>query len=413
MWNPASWRPTAIADKALIAAAAVLFGVGGLLMTSNGASSAVLGQAGSAPLAITSAIPGKCLDDSQRRTGAGNKVDLFTCNGSAAQFWVLDSDTVQLAGECMSTAGVKVVLESCNGRAAQKWAFRTGEVVNLATGKCLDDPHFSTTNGIQLELWRCHGSANQAWHKKALNWIISTDAVGRLNAAGAGSTLITTAFHNPYAYVVGSAPSGYGVPTADYKSYAALASAFRRHVLPGKYKAILYDNEDWYLTPKAERQDPTRYEQLVANLVHKHHMSYIAAPAQDIVRASGHLVNGSVPDTYLARDIAGHAAAHADVIDIQAQFMEGNLGEFSRFVGTAVRQARNANPHVKMLVGLSTGPDGKQVTGRQIYAAYAAVWPLVDGYWLNIPGHSSACPHCGKPRPDVALYLLHKIYGDR
>jgi hypothetical protein len=120
-----------------------------------------------------------------------------------------------------------------------------------------------------------------------------------------------------------------------------------------------------------------------------------------------------VAEAYLARDIAGHAAAHADVIDIQVQFMEDNLGRFSRFVSTAARHARKANPHGKMLVGLSTGPDGKQVSGQQVYAAYAAAWPLVDGYWLSIPGQSMACPHCGTPRPQVALYLLRKIYGNQ
>jgi hypothetical protein len=33
--------------------------------------------------------------------------------------------------------------------------------VGAASGKCIDDPNSSTTNGTQLEIWTCHGSSNQ------------------------------------------------------------------------------------------------------------------------------------------------------------------------------------------------------------------------------------------------------------
>ena len=34
---------------------------------------------------------------------------------------------------------------------------------NPASGRCLDDPGFSTTDGTQLHLWDCHGGSNQKW----------------------------------------------------------------------------------------------------------------------------------------------------------------------------------------------------------------------------------------------------------
>jgi hypothetical protein len=52
---------------------------------------------------------------------------------------------------------------TCNGGANQQWQAENGEVVNPASGKCLDDPASNTTNGTQLILYTCNGGANQHW----------------------------------------------------------------------------------------------------------------------------------------------------------------------------------------------------------------------------------------------------------
>jgi hypothetical protein len=31
------------------------------------------------------------------------------------------------------------------------------------SGRCLDDPGSSTTNGTKVDLWDCNGGANQQW----------------------------------------------------------------------------------------------------------------------------------------------------------------------------------------------------------------------------------------------------------
>jgi hypothetical protein len=43
------------------------------------------------------------------------------------------------------------------------WLAVNGELVNPASGKCLDDPAFNTTEGTQLDLWTCNGGSNQQW----------------------------------------------------------------------------------------------------------------------------------------------------------------------------------------------------------------------------------------------------------
>ena len=52
----------------------------------------------------------------------------------------------------------------CNGGANQQWQAVNGQLVNPATGKCLDDPASITTNGTQLQIWSCSGAANQQRH---------------------------------------------------------------------------------------------------------------------------------------------------------------------------------------------------------------------------------------------------------
>ena len=37
-------------------------------------------------------------------------------------------------------------------------------IVNAASGKVLDDPNFSTTNGAAIDQWQLNGGANQRWN---------------------------------------------------------------------------------------------------------------------------------------------------------------------------------------------------------------------------------------------------------
>src|SRR5438094_10470866 len=61
-----------------------------------------------------------------------------------------------------STNGAAVQLYDCNGTAAQQWTVGTDGTIR-ALGKCLDVTGQSTANGATLQLWDCAGSANQQW----------------------------------------------------------------------------------------------------------------------------------------------------------------------------------------------------------------------------------------------------------
>ncbi|MFD1048476.1 ricin-type beta-trefoil lectin domain protein, partial [Kibdelosporangium lantanae] len=115
-------------------------------------------------------IAGKCLDVAGANPANGTKVDIYTCNGTAAQQWTVSSGTVQALGKCLdiaaagTTNGTKVQLYDCNGTGAQQWTHNAqNEFVNPASGKCLDVTGQSSTDGTQLQIWSCTGTPNQLW----------------------------------------------------------------------------------------------------------------------------------------------------------------------------------------------------------------------------------------------------------
>ena len=111
-----------------------------------------------------------CVDDNGDSATNGTHVQMYQCNGSAAQAWTLETNgTIEINGKCMditgaSTANGALIEEwTCNGGANQQWLPVNGTLVNPVSGKCLDDPAFNTANGTQLDLWTCNGGSNQQW----------------------------------------------------------------------------------------------------------------------------------------------------------------------------------------------------------------------------------------------------------
>jgi beta-glucanase (GH16 family) len=116
-------------------------------------------------------VGGKCVDVAGASPANGTPIQLWDCNGTAAQQWTVNADgSIRALGKCMdvtggSTAdGAKVQLYDCNGTGAQRWTV-TGarDIVNIAANKCLDATNNSSANGTRLQIWSCTGGANQKW----------------------------------------------------------------------------------------------------------------------------------------------------------------------------------------------------------------------------------------------------------
>lgn len=92
------------------------FDVQGLRLLASGAG-AVL-----APQGKVTGIGSKCLDVKGGKAANGTQIQLYTCNGSAAQSWILGKDgTLRALGKCLDDArnaganGDKISLYDCNG----------------------------------------------------------------------------------------------------------------------------------------------------------------------------------------------------------------------------------------------------------------------------------------------------------
>jgi hypothetical protein len=120
---------------------------------------------------IEGSYSGRCVDVNSGFRTNGTPIQLWDCNGTAAQGWTVGSDqTLQALGKCMDVNGGSVAngtavqLWDCNGTGAQKWVVGTGgTLVNPQSGRCLDATDFGTTNGTRLQIWDCYASTNQVW----------------------------------------------------------------------------------------------------------------------------------------------------------------------------------------------------------------------------------------------------------
>jgi chitinase len=113
---------------------------------------------------------GKCVDVAAANPANGTAVQLYTCNGTAAQNWTHTGNTFRALGKCLDVAaagtanGTVVQIYDCNGTNAQNWT--TGpnnRLVNTGSGKCLDATGVSSADGTRLQIWTCTGAANQSW----------------------------------------------------------------------------------------------------------------------------------------------------------------------------------------------------------------------------------------------------------
>ncbi|MFI9816410.1 ricin-type beta-trefoil lectin domain protein [Saccharothrix variisporea] len=116
-------------------------------------------------------LAGKCVDVAGAGTANGTAVQLYTCNGTAAQSWTRGSDgTLRALGKCLDIAGPSSAdgtvthLWDCHTGSSQKWAQdSSGRLVNQYSGKCLDVTDNNSADGTRLQIWTCTTGANQKW----------------------------------------------------------------------------------------------------------------------------------------------------------------------------------------------------------------------------------------------------------
>ncbi len=125
--------------------------------------------------------PNLRLDDEGAKTTAGNGIDVYTANNTAAQNWAASDNGVvpsgyynfaTLGAYCLTASGTAsnsvVVLDSCVGSSAQAWeAVKSGSyyIFHPAnnTGNCLDVRGAGTASGTVVDVYTCNGTEAQNW----------------------------------------------------------------------------------------------------------------------------------------------------------------------------------------------------------------------------------------------------------
>jgi glucosylceramidase len=113
---------------------------------------------------------GKCVDVAGANSANGTAIQLYTCNGSAAQQWTVNANgTLSALGKCMDVKdvgtanGTGIQLWDCAGGTNQQWTASGGGLVAANSGRCLDAIGPSSADGTLLQIWDCTGAANQQW----------------------------------------------------------------------------------------------------------------------------------------------------------------------------------------------------------------------------------------------------------
>ncbi|MEV1061744.1 ricin-type beta-trefoil lectin domain protein [Streptomyces sp. NPDC050263] len=123
-------------------------------------------------------LANKCLDLAGALTTAGTPIQLYTCNGSKAQKFRIDSASatdpstgaLKILGKCVvpkdagTANGTLVVIADCTGAAGQQWtATATGTLKHVSSGKCLDVPSSNSADSTDLQLYTCNSTTAQSW----------------------------------------------------------------------------------------------------------------------------------------------------------------------------------------------------------------------------------------------------------
>ncbi|MFE5944193.1 ricin-type beta-trefoil lectin domain protein [Streptomyces sp. NPDC056480] len=116
---------------------------------------------------------GKCLEAQGGATANGTPVQVYTCNGSAAQQWRMEGDDHGLhlrnakSMSCLdvsnnsSAVGAKIQIYTCNSSAAQTWEYTpraTTQLKGVGSGKCLNFPTYDLGKDALLATCAVAGS---------------------------------------------------------------------------------------------------------------------------------------------------------------------------------------------------------------------------------------------------------------
>jgi len=86
-----------------------------------------------------------------------------------------------------TTNGTQLQLWDCSGQTNQSWTYTASRQLMVFGTKCLDAANHGTTNGTQVIIWDCSGQTNQQWNVNANGTITGVQSNLCLDATGRGT----------------------------------------------------------------------------------------------------------------------------------------------------------------------------------------------------------------------------------
>jgi hypothetical protein len=155
---------------------------------------------------ITAAIDGSTVGSASDHTWATGQIGYATSQGETAQFDNLSitpgsggtgGTTTAIvgvgSGRCVDvpgatqTNGTQVQLWDCNGGSNQQWTHTSANELRVYGGDCLDANGQGTAPGTKVDIWTCDGGPNQKWNLNADGTITGVQSGLCLDASGAGT----------------------------------------------------------------------------------------------------------------------------------------------------------------------------------------------------------------------------------
>nr|WP_107054650.1 glycoside hydrolase [Streptomyces sp. NRRL WC-3725] len=160
-------RTSADENWAKVAKPSVAGGTVSATLAARSITTYVFDRKGHGSSALTGALvgeqSGKCL------TADASGATITGCTGAAGQSWSYDARGTLKGANGYLTAGSSGLTASAaySGDGTQRWLLNAdGQIVNEASGKCLDVSGQATADGSRVILYRCTGGANEAWTRQ-------------------------------------------------------------------------------------------------------------------------------------------------------------------------------------------------------------------------------------------------------
>ncbi|MBY8877207.1 non-reducing end alpha-L-arabinofuranosidase family hydrolase [Actinacidiphila acidipaludis] len=97
------------------------------------------------------------------------------------------------SGRCLDvpnssqTDGTSLQIYDCSGGTNQQWTLTSGNALTVYGNKCLDVPGHATAAGTRVEIWTCNGGSNQQWRVNSDGTVVGVESGLCLDVTGGGT----------------------------------------------------------------------------------------------------------------------------------------------------------------------------------------------------------------------------------